>query len=88
MLRSAPGQRGSAASGLAARGIVQGLIGLFVVVAALRYDPNAVQGTSGALQALARPPLGSWAVGVVALGLAAYGVYMLAAARYSRIETR
>jgi hypothetical protein len=74
--------------GLAARGIVQGLVGLFLVVAALRFDPNAVQGTSGALQALARPPLGPWAMGVVAVGLAAYGIYMLTAARYTRIVTQ
>lgn len=73
--------------GLAARGIVQGLIGLFLVQAAIRFDPGAVQGPGGALQSLAQPPFGLWAVGVVAVGLAAYGVYMLAAARYSRIVT-
>jgi len=75
-------------AGLAACGIVQALIGLFLVVAARQFNPNAVQGPGGALQALARPPLGPWAVGVVALGLAAYGIYMLVAARYSRIVTR
>ena len=73
--------------GLAARGIVQGLIGLFLIEAALLFDPGKVQGTSGALQSLARPPFGLWTVGVVAVGLAAYGIYMLAAARYSRIVT-
>lgn len=73
--------------GLASRGIVQGLIGLFLVQAALTFDPSKVQGTRGALESLARPPFGIWTVGVVALGLAAYGVYMLAAARYSRIVT-
>jgi len=74
--------------GLAARGIVQGLIGLFLVQAALLFDPSKVQGPGGALQSLARPPFGLWTVGVVAVGLAAYGIYMLAAARYSRIVTR
>jgi hypothetical protein len=74
--------------GLAARGIVQGLIGLFLLQAALLYDPSKVQGSSGALQSLARPPFGLWTVGVVATGLAAYGIYMLVAARYSRIVTR
>jgi len=75
-------------AGLAARGVVQGLIGFFLVQAALLFDPGKVRGSGGALQSLARPPLGLWAVGVVAIGLAAYGVYMLAAARYSRIVTR
>jgi len=74
--------------GLAARGIVQGLIGLFLIQAALLFDPSKAQGSGGALQSLAQPPFGLWAVGVVAVGLAAYGVYMLAAARYSRIVTR
>jgi hypothetical protein len=73
--------------GLAARGIVHGLVGIFIVQAALLFDPSKVQGSGGALQSLANPPFGLWTVGVVALGLAAYGVYMLAAARYSRIVT-
>jgi hypothetical protein len=74
--------------GHAARGIVQGLIGLFLVQAALLFDPSKVQGPAGALQSLARPPFGLWTVGVVAIGLAAYGIYLLAAARYSRIWVR
>jgi hypothetical protein len=73
--------------GLAARGIVQGLVGLFLVQAALLFDPSKAQGSGGALQSLARPPFGLWTVGVVAVGLAGYGIYMLAAARYSRIVT-
>jgi hypothetical protein len=73
--------------GLAARGIVQGLIGIFLIQAALKIDSNQVQGSGGALQSLAGL-IGPWAVGVVAVGLAAYGVYMLAAARYGRIVTR
>jgi uncharacterized protein DUF1206 len=75
-------------AGLAARGIVQGLIGAFMIQAALRFDASRVQGTGGALQSLAHPPFGLWTIGVVAVGLAAYGIYMLAAAKYSRIVTR
>jgi len=71
--------------GLAARGIVQGLIGFFLIQAALLFDPSKARDAGGALQSLAQPPFGLWAVGTVAVGLAAYGVYMLAAARYSRI---
>jgi hypothetical protein len=73
--------------GLAARGIVQALVGLFIAQAALLFDASKVQSSGGALQSLAHPPLGIWTVGVVALGLAAYGLYMLVAARYSRIIT-
>jgi hypothetical protein len=74
--------------GLAARGIVQALVGLFMVQAAILFDPNKVQGSGGAVRSLAHPPFGLWTVGVVALGLAAYGVYMLVAARYCRIVTQ
>ena len=52
------------------------------------FDASKVQSSGGALQSLAHPPFGLWTVGIVALGLAAYGVYMLAAAKYSRIVTR
>jgi len=47
-----------------------------------------VQGSGDAIQSLAHPPFGLWTVGVVALGLAAYGVYMLVASKYSRIVTQ
>jgi hypothetical protein len=73
--------------GLAARGIVQALIGLLMLQATLLFDASKVQSSGGALQSLAHPPFGLWTVGVVALGLAAYGLYMLVAARYSRIIT-
>jgi hypothetical protein len=74
-------------AGLAARGIVFGLIGGFMVQAAALLDAGKAHGSDDALQWLAGP-LGWWAVGVVAAGLAAYGVYMLAAAWYGRIVTR
>lgn len=74
--------------GLAARGIVQLLVGLFLAQAALLFDASKVQSSGGALLSLSHAPFGLWTVGIVALGLAAYGVYMLAAAKYSRIVTR
>jgi hypothetical protein len=72
--------------GLAARGIVWVLAGGFLVQAAMTLNPQRVQDSGGALQALAgmTPPS---VVGLIALGLAAYGVYMLAASRYARIVT-
>jgi hypothetical protein len=74
--------------GTAARGIVFGIIGLFLIQAALQFDPNKAQGPDGALQALAQQPFGPWLLGAVAFGLAAYGVYMFAQARYRRIFLR
>lgn len=72
--------------GHAARGVVFGIIGGFLVQAALQYDPQKAQGLDGALQALAaRQPFGSWLLGSVAVGLVAYGLYTLISARYRRI---
>ncbi len=62
-----------------------GIVGVFVIVAALQFDPSEATGLGGALQELLRQPFGSWILGVVALGLVAYGLLMLAVARYGRI---
>jgi hypothetical protein len=71
--------------GMAARGVVFGIIGFFLVVAALRQSAGEAKGMGGALQELARQPFGQLLLGVVALGLVAYGVYSLAQARYRRL---
>jgi Domain of Unknown Function (DUF1206) len=71
--------------GLASRGVVFAIIGVFLLYAALRANPNEARGLSGALRAIAQQPFGPWLLGVVALGLVAYGVYMLVLARYRHI---
>lgn len=73
--------------GIAARGIAFGVIGLLLIQAAFQSDPDEAQGLGGALQALAEEPLGQWILGVVAVGLVAYAIYMLITARYLRIVT-
>ena len=73
--------------GIAARGIVFGVVGTFLVRAALEYDPQEARGLGGALQALAQQPLGQWLLGAVALGLVAYGLFMVSVARYRHIRT-
>lgn len=71
--------------GLAARGIVFGIVGVFLIQAAVSFNPNEARGLGGALQELVRQPFGPWVLGVVAFGLVAYGILMLALARYRRI---
>ena len=71
--------------GLAARGLVIGIAGVFLIVAALRFDPSEATGLGGALQELLRQPFGSWILGVVALGFIAYGLLMVAVARFGQI---
>ena len=70
--------------GLAARGAVFLLIGFFLGQAAARHDPHQAGGVRESLLTLAG--IGRWALGAVALGLIAYGVYQLVEARYRRID--
>jgi hypothetical protein len=67
--------------GIGARGVVFFVIGGSLVLAAVRQNPNAARGTSGALQELPDPVLV-----VVGVGLAAYGMYAWVNARYRSIK--
>jgi hypothetical protein len=71
--------------GLASRGIAFLITGWFLIQAALRYDLGQARGLGGALETLARQPAGPWLLGIVALGLVAYGAYSFLQARYRRI---
>jgi hypothetical protein len=72
--------------GLAARGVVFGVIGISLIVAAVQADPNEARGLADALQTLRDSPYGPGLLGGVGLGLVAYGLYQLVAARYRRIH--
>jgi hypothetical protein len=65
--------------------VVFGLVGVFLVKAALEYDPNKAVGLDGALAKLAHAGYGPFLLGVVAAGLIAFGVYSLSDARYRRL---
>ena len=71
--------------GLTARGIAFFVSGWFLVQAGLRYNPNEARGLGGALETLASQPYGPWLLGLVALGLIAYGAYSFLQARYRKI---
>lgn len=75
----------SGRAGYAARGVVFCVVGSFLVRAALNYNPSEARGIDGVLDALARPPFGPWIMGLVAVGLTLYGIYMLVESRYRRI---
>jgi hypothetical protein len=72
--------------GLAARGVVFALIGLFLIQAARHDDPSQAVGLGGALQKLAEQPHGEIWLGVVAAGLFMYGLFSFVEARYRRLK--
>jgi hypothetical protein len=74
--------------GYLARGVVLFLIGGFLISAGLHANPRDARGIGGALREIAHQPAGRWLFGAVALGLAAYGVFMLVLARYRRMVVR
>ncbi|MBD2532093.1 DUF1206 domain-containing protein [Nostoc flagelliforme FACHB-838] len=71
--------------GIAARGIVFGIIGIFLMLAAIQSDGTQARGLGGALTALTQHPFGLWLLGIVGLGLIAYGIYSGIEARYRHI---
>jgi hypothetical protein len=73
-------------AGTAARGVVFAIIGWLVLQAALRYDPSRAEGLQGALGTLRQAAYGPYLLGLVALGLIAYGIFSLVKARYRVIR--
>jgi hypothetical protein len=74
--------------GLAARGVVMLVIGGFFLSAAWNHDPAEAGGLGEALRTLESQPYGPALLGVTALGLAAYGLFMFVEARFHRIRGR
>jgi hypothetical protein len=68
-----------------ARMVVFGLVGIFLIKAAVDYNPDKAVGLDGALAKLANASYGSFLLGIVAAGLVAFAVYSLSDARYRRI---
>ncbi|HEY9859466.1 MAG TPA: DUF1206 domain-containing protein [Candidatus Obscuribacterales bacterium] len=70
---------------MAAHGLMFGLIGMFLIIAAWQSKASQARGFGGVLATLEHQPFGSWLLGLMALGLIAYSIYALVEARYRRI---
>lgn len=68
-----------------ARGTVFGLAGVFLLIAAITFDPAKAKGLDGTLRTFATTPLGPWLLGIVALGLVAFGLFSVCEARWRRV---
>jgi hypothetical protein len=72
-------------AGYISRGIVFCIIGYFFIQAALKANPNEAQGTDGVFSFL-NASGGPWLMGLIALGLLLYGLFMFVRARFGIIN--
>jgi hypothetical protein len=73
--------------GFLARGVLFGLIGVFLIDAARRYNTTHATGIAGALSALKRQEYGRWLLAVVAAGLICYGLFQILKEPYRKFRT-
>jgi hypothetical protein len=84
--QASPGQRqlterlGQA--GYPAKGVALALVGVLLGWAAITFDPAKATGLDGALRTVLDAPFGKWLLSLVALGIAAYGVFCFFRARF------
>lgn len=71
--------------GFAARGVVFGIVGIFIVQSGLTLDPHKAVNFDGALLKLAQGPNGNLLLALVAVGLVAFGVYSALGARWNKV---
>ena len=72
-------------AGLTARGVVFGIIGGFLVKAAITHNPGQTKGVGEALAEIGSQSYGAVLLGLVAAGLVAYSVHQFVFARYRKI---
>jgi hypothetical protein len=86
-LREHPGDWAVTAGrvGYIAKGVALFIVGFFFLVAAWQADPDKAQGLDGALKTVKDQPFGPFLLTLVAAGIAAYGIYSFARARYARV---
>jgi hypothetical protein len=74
--------------GYGARGIIFLVVGYFLTLAGWNLNPTQVEGQAGALQSIFRQPLGPAWLGMISLGLVAFGIFSLLAIRYGRVPEK
>ena len=71
---------------VSAKGIVFVLIGIFFLTAAWQVNSSESSGLGKALQMHQEQPYGPWVLGIVAVGLFAFGIYSVIEGAYRRID--
>jgi len=72
-------------AGYTAKGVAYAIAGVLVVTAAVTYDSSKARGLDAALKTLAGHPWGVWLLALIGLGIAAFGVYCFAQAKYRKV---
>ena len=62
------------------------MVGVLVVIAAIRVEPDTAGGLDGAVSALMALPAGPFLAALVGLGFLAYGVFTVFRARFARLD--
>ena len=73
-------------AGYTARGIVWCIIGYLFIRAAIEHNSSDVGGTQQAFQFLQNSSFGPWLLGLVAIGLFCYGVFMFVKGKYGVVR--
>lgn len=71
--------------GFIAKGVALAIVGILLLVAAVKVEPATAGGLDGATQALLRLPYGPLLVGAVGVGFVAYGLFCFFRARYAKL---
>lgn len=67
------------------RGAVFATAGGFAVAAAVRHEPGRAKGMDDTLRSFTETPAGPWLLVLIAIGLAAFGLFSWANARWRKI---
>ena len=76
---------GAGMAGYIARGIAFSILGILIVIAGWKSDPEQAAGLDAALRTLGEQPFGAVLLVIVGVGLALYGIYSIARARYVKM---
>ena len=72
--------------GTAARGVVFAVVGALITLAAYQANPRQPVGMDTALATLMHQPYGIWLLGIIAVGLIAFGFYSMLGALWFRLK--
>ncbi|MEV1145504.1 DUF1206 domain-containing protein [Micromonospora sp. NPDC049799] len=72
-------------AGYVSKGVAYGISGLLIILAAVNYDPERARGLDAALRTLREQSYGQILLTIVALGIAAFGVFCLLQSRYRKV---